>query len=148
MSSSTLISSFSSGLLTVDATSTLPVELASSILDFFGMVVVLDHVRDAIGDVILSASSFGSVVFAVFYCLVLGRVRNEIDGAIGASCPTNSGVCAVFCCLCDGLSLLFFPHEGEVSLYFCVLFGSVKTGFGISMIVLESLGCDSFIAYW
>ena len=83
----------------------------SSILDFFGTMVILDRVRDAVGDVIVSASSFGRVVCAVFYCLVLGRVRDEIDGTIGASCPTNSGVCVVFCCLCSGLSLLFFPHE-------------------------------------
>ena len=56
----------------------------SSIHDFFGRVVVLDRVRDAIGEVVL-ASLFGSVVCAVFCCLDLSRVRDEINGAIGAS---------------------------------------------------------------
>ena len=78
----TLISSFSSGLRTVDASSTLPIELVSSICAFFGAVVVLDRVRDVIGEIV-PASSFGSVVCAVFWCLVLSRVRDEIGGAIG-----------------------------------------------------------------
>ena len=116
---------FSSYLCTVDASSTLPIEFVSSILNFFGTVVVLDRMRDAIGEIML-ATSFGSVVCAVFCCLVLSRVCDEINGAIGASCPTNSDVFAVFCCLCGGLSSLFFPHEKRWVLYFCVLFGSVK----------------------
>ena len=111
MLSSTLISSFSSILRTVDALSTLPVEFVSSILTFFGTVVMLDLVRDAIGGVIGPTGSFNSGVSAVFWCLVPSRVRDEIDGLIGSSCPIIRGVCAVFCCLFGGASLLFFPHE-------------------------------------
>ena len=110
MLSSTLFFSFSSGLHTVDASSTLPIEFVSSFCAFFGTMVVLDRVCDAIGDIV-SASSFGSVVCALSCCLVLSRVRDEIGGAIGLSCPTNSGVFAVFCCLCGGLSSLFFPRK-------------------------------------
>ena len=83
MSILTLISFFSSDLRTVDASSTLPVEFVSSILDSFGTVVVLDRVRDAIGDMIVLSSSFESGVCAVFCCLVLCRVRDEIGSLIG-----------------------------------------------------------------
>ena len=83
MLSLTLISSFSSDLRTVDVLSTLPLVFVSSILAFFGMVVVLDRVGDAIGDMIVAASSFGSETCVAFCCLVPCRVRDEIGSPIG-----------------------------------------------------------------
>ena len=111
MLSSTFISSFSSNLCTVDASSALTVDFVSSIITIVGTVVVLDCLRDAIGGVISLSCSIGSGVFALFCCLFLICVRDEIGGTVGLTCSIGSGVCAVFCCLCDGLSLLFFSHE-------------------------------------
>ena len=75
----TLFSFFSSDLRTVDTSSTLSVEFVSSILDYFGTVVVLDRVRDAISGMIVLASS----LHTIFCCLLLSRVRDEIGSLIG-----------------------------------------------------------------
>ena len=73
--------------------------LLSSILAFSGTVVVLDRVRDVIGDMIMLASSFGSVVCVVFCCLVLSRVCDEIDVQLVRFIPSTA-VYALFSVAC------------------------------------------------